>query len=309
MANRPRVLSALAVTTALGCGIIVGATAAAFAIARKVVTPVTRRLADTQVLSVDTRAQTITLRRTADTVLPGRYGLFVNGERDYLKIGALLTQTDTTATRKLLTEVAADEPIGRDATFSGWYYVHPSELHIPYREVDIPSPVGTCPAWLFPAKHGGDSTTWVINIHGRGTTRSETLRAAPAFREAGVTSLAISYRNDTEAPRSDSGKYGLGATEWRDVEAAIEFAVERGARRIVLMGWSMGGAIALQTSLRSAHAEMIDSIILDSPVVDWRTVLGYQARDPQLPGLIAENRAPVDNRRVEDDAVDHLGVG
>jgi len=287
VAHRPRVLSALAATAALGAGVIVGGTAVAFAIARKVVTPVTRRLADTEVLGVDTKAQTITLRRTPDTVLPGRYGLFVNGSHDYLKIGALLSETDQTATRKLLTEVGEGERIGRAATFSGWYFVHPGELHIPYREVSVVSPVGECPAWLFPAPAGGDPATWVISVHGRGTTRSETLRAAPVFRSAGVTSLAVSYRNDGEAPRSDSGRYGLGATEWRDVDAAIEYALANGAERVVLMGWSMGGAIVLQTSLRTAYADRIDSIILDSPVVDWRTVLGYQARELRVPGPVA----------------------
>lgn len=286
MTARPRVLSALAATAALGTGVVVGGTAVAFAIARKVVTPVTRRLADTEVVGVDTRAQTITLRRSPDTVLPGRYGLFVNGSHDYLKIGALLAQTEQTATRKLLTEVEEGERIGRAATFSGWYFVHPGELHIPFREVTVTSPVGECPAWLFPARAGADGGTWVIGVHGRGTTRSETLRAAPVFRAAGVTSLAVSYRNDGEAPRSGSGRYGLGATEWRDVEAAIEYALANGAERIVLMGWSMGGAIVLQTSLRTAYADRIDSIILDSPVVDWRTVLGYQARELRVPAAV-----------------------
>lgn len=286
MAQRPRVLSAVAAAAAVGAGIVVGGTVVAFAFARKVVTPVTVRLADTEVLSVDTKAQTITLERTPDTVLPGRYGLFVNGSHEYLKIGALLAQTDQTATRKLLTEVGEGEKVGRTATFSGWYFVHPGELHIPYREVPISSPVGECPAWLFPARHGADASTWVISVHGRGTTRSETLRAAPVFRAAGVTSLALSYRNDGEAPRSNSGRYGLGATEWRDVEAAIEYALANGAKRVVLMGWSMGGAIVLQTSLRSAYADRIDSIILDSPVVDWRTVLDYQARVLRVPGPV-----------------------
>jgi pimeloyl-ACP methyl ester carboxylesterase len=282
----PRVLSALAAGAALGAGVVVGGTAVSFAFARKVVTPVTRRLADTEVLGIDTRAQTITLRRSPDTVLPGRYGLFVNGTHKYLKLGALLNATDRIATRKLLTEVEEGEKVGRAATFSGWYFVHPSELHIPYREVSVASTVGACPAWLFPAPSGTDAGTWVISVHGRGTTRSETLRAAPVFRAAGVTSLAISYRNDGDAPRSGSGRYGLGATEWRDVEAAIEYALANGAERIVLMGWSMGGAIALQTSLRTAYAERIDSIILDSPVVDWRTVLGYQARELRVPGPV-----------------------
>ena len=80
----------------------------------------------------------------------------------------------------------------------------------------------------------------------------------------------MSYRNDGEAPRSRAGTYALGATEWRDVDAAVGFARRRGARRIVLMGWSMGGAIALQLELNSAHRDVIAGLILESPVVDWR---------------------------------------
>ncbi|HLS93557.1 MAG TPA: alpha/beta fold hydrolase [Microbacterium sp.] len=275
----------MAVATGLAAGVVVGGTAVAFAVARKAVTPMTRRIADVEVRGIDTRAQTITLGRTPDTVLPGRYGLFVNGTLDYLKLGAVLSQTEQQVTRKLLTHVAEGERIGRAATFSGWYYTHPRELHIPYEEITVDAPVGPCPAWLFPAPRGA-SKTWVIAVHGRGTTRSEVLRAAPVFREAGVTSLAVSYRNDGEAPRSDSGRYGLGATEWRDVEAAIEYAAARGARRIVLMGWSMGGAIVLQTSLQTSRPDLIDSVILESPVVDWRGVLDFQARALHVPSPV-----------------------
>src|SRR5699024_12277090 len=66
-------------------------------------------------------------------------------------------------------------------------------------------------------------------------------------------------------------------------EAAIEYAVARGARRIVLMGWSMGGGIALRTSVRSAHRDRIRSLILDSPAVDWQDILIYHATALRAP--------------------------
>ncbi|HJA03594.1 MAG TPA: alpha/beta fold hydrolase [Candidatus Microbacterium stercoravium] len=276
-------LEAVGAAAALSAGIVIGGTALSFAIARKVVTPATKRLADVEILDIDRRAQTITLARTPDTVLPGRYGLFVHGARDYLKIGSVLSEAEGSVTRKLLTHVGPGQHLAAAATFSGWYFVHPDELHIPYENVVVDAPVGPCPAWLFPAPDGGDASTWMIGVHGRGTTRSEVLRAAPVFRDAGVTSLIVSYRNDGEAGRSSSGRYGLGATEWRDIEAAIRFARSRGAERIVLMGWSMGGAIALQTVLNTAYAHLIDSVILESPVVDWRTVLDFQARALRVP--------------------------
>ena len=75
----------------------------------------------------------------------------------------------------------------------------------------------------------------------------------------------------------------LGLAEWEDTEAAIEYAVARGARRIVLMGWSMGGGIALRTSVRSAHRDRIRSLILDSPAVDWQDILIYHATALRAP--------------------------
>lgn len=245
-----------------------------FAVARRVVTP-SVRAADTDILAVDTGAQTIELTRTRDTELPGRYGLFTTGTYGYVKLGAVLSADAKRVRRKLLTQIESGAKIDRAAGFSGWYYSTPSELHLPWESVLIGSPAGPCPAWLFPA----ESSTWVIQVHGRGVTRAECLRAVPVFHAMGLPNLVVSYRNDGEAPRSKGGSYALGASEWRDVDAAISYALRHGAQRVLLMGWSMGGAISLQTAVSSAHREAIAGLILDSPVVDWRNVLRFQARE------------------------------
>lgn len=264
-------------------------------VARRVVMPAARAV-DTRILDVDVAAQTITLTRTPDTVLPGRYGLFTTGAADYLKIGSVLSSDERGVKRKLLTEVEGDMHLAAEAAFSGWYFRRPEELHLPFTEEHVHAAVGSCPAWLFPAPGAGDARaadesgdagdTWVVQIHGRGTTRSECLRAVPVFHALGITSLVVSYRNDGDAPRTRTGSYALGATEWRDVDAAIGWARRRGAERIILMGWSMGGAIALQVALGSAHREHVAGLILDSPVVDWRTVLAYQGRALGLPAPV-----------------------
>lgn len=245
-----------------------------FGIARRVVTP-SVRAADTDILAVDTGAQTIELSRTPDTELPGRYGLFTTGTYGYVKLGSVLSADSTKVRRKLLTQIETGAKIDRAAGFSGWYYSTPSELHLPWDDVLIGSPAGPCPAWLFPA----ESSTWVIQVHGRGVTRAECLRAVPVFHSLGMPNLVVSYRNDGEAPRSKGGSYALGASEWRDVDAAISYALRHGATQVLLMGWSMGGAIALQTAVSSAHREAIVGLVLDSPVVDWRNVLRFQARE------------------------------
>ncbi|GAA4189367.1 hypothetical protein GCM10022219_04890 [Microbacterium oryzae] len=253
-------------------------------VARTAVTPAVR-VADVAVHGFDTAAQTITLARTPDTVLPGRYGLFTGGTERYLKLGAVLAEDGLSVRRKLLTEVDAGTEIAPFAAFSGWYWLSPEELHVPFTTVSVGTPVGACPAWLFPAA-GAAADTWVIAVHGRGTTRAEVLRAVPVLHEEGLPVLCVSYRNDGEAPRSRSGHYGLGATEWRDVDAAVAWALRNGARRVLLMGWSMGGAIVLQVALNSSHAEHIAGVVLESPVVDWRLVLGFQAQRMRVPSPV-----------------------
>lgn len=275
-AARVIIFSALAIGAALAFVV--------FRIAHTVVTPA-RRQPDTEVLGIDVGAQTIEISRTEDTELPGRYGLFTSGTHSYLKLGAVLNTTPTSVRRKLLTKIGPDAEIAREAAFSGWYFTSPQELHLPYESVMIGSLVGPCPAWLFP----GSSSTWVIQVHGRGATRAECLRAVPIFHAKDMPVLVVSYRNDGEAARSRGGAYGLGATEWQDVDAAISYALANGAKEVVLMGWSMGGAIALQTLTSTANRSAISGLILESPVVDWRGVLAFQARlagmrDP-LPAL------------------------
>lgn len=244
-----------------------------FAVARRVVTPM-RRATDTEILSVDTGAQTIELKRTPDTELPGRYGLFTTGTYGYVKLGAVLSADGSAVRRKLLTQIEPGARVDRAAAFSGYYYSSPSELHLRWENLLIGSPAGPCPAWYFPAS----SSTWVIQVHGRGATRAECLRAVPVLHAAGLPNLVVSYRNDGEAPRTRAGAYALGASEWRDVDAAIAYALRHGAERVILMGWSMGGAVSLQAAVTSGHRERIAGIILESPVVDWRTVLRFQAK-------------------------------
>ncbi|MCK2027466.1 alpha/beta fold hydrolase [Microbacterium sp. SSW1-47] len=254
------------------------------AVARRVVTPM-RKVPDTEILAIDTGAQTIELGRTLDTELPGRYGLFTTGTYGYVKLGAVLSADSTTVRRKLLTKIEPGASVDRGASFSGSYYTSPSELHLRWENVLIGSPAGPCPAWFFPAS----SSTWVIQVHGRGTTRSECLRAVPVLHAAGLPNLVVSYRNDGEAPRTRAGAYALGASEWRDVDAAIAYALRHGAEHVVLMGWSMGGAVSLQASVSSGNRHRIAGVILESPVVDWRTVLRFQAKllrvRPPLPDL------------------------
>jgi pimeloyl-ACP methyl ester carboxylesterase len=257
----------------------VAAAALTVKVARQVVTPPRKKEEDLRVLAVT--QFTITVTATKDSLLPGRYGLWFDDGDGHARIGAIVGSTPTTVTRELTSVDFGVLGSGAKARLNGWYYLGPKELGYEFEDVAIDTELGAAPAWLIPAEE--ETGRWVIQVHGRAVRRSETLRAVPVFREAGYTSLLVSYRNDGDAPGSEDNRYGLGDVEWRDIDAAITFARGRGATDIVLMGWSMGGAIVLQTATRSLHADLIRGIVLDSPVIDWASVLGFQGAEMRLP--------------------------
>jgi uncharacterized protein len=156
-----------------------------------------------------------------------------------------------------------------------------------YADVRVPGPLGDYPAWL--VEGDGERDTWVLAVHGRGADRREALRVLPALHRCAVSVLMLTYRNDAGAPASPDGYYHLGDTEWTDLLAAVRYAQEHGARRIVLYGWSMGAAIigAYLGRLGSDAGVPVAGVIWDSPVLDWRATLRQQARVHRLPTALA----------------------
>jgi uncharacterized protein len=151
----------------------------------------------------------------------------------------------------------------------------------PAREVSYPSPLGPAPAWLV----GGRRRTWVILVHGYNAARTETLRTLATATGLGYPALAVTYRNDPGAPRNPDGLRHWGATEWRDLEAAAGYAVEQGADDVVLVGYSMGGAVVASFLLESPLAARVRGVVLDSPALDLGEVIDHGAADRDLPVL------------------------
>lgn len=254
----------------------------AAAIVREVLTPPVDREQDVNVVGVNHTVQTITFSRTPDSSTDGKLSFWFHDAKGHARIGRIVSETPHTVTRELLRVDFGDIDSARRGRFNGWFYVYPSDLGVDYDNVSIDTELGPAPAWLVhpnPANPKDAGNHWVIQVHGRAVMRAEAIRAIPVFRDAGYTSLLMSYRNDFEAPFSADGRYSLGDTEWKDVESAIAFAKRHGATSVVLMGWSMGGAVVLQTVDRSPLATIVDGLVLDSPVIDWVDVIGHQARE------------------------------
>ncbi|GAA3746040.1 alpha/beta fold hydrolase [Leifsonia bigeumensis] len=290
--DRPVAVWAIAAgLTGLGIAVVAAAvTAAAVLVARKVLVPPMSREEDTDILGVDRETGTITLSRSPDAVVPGRYSFWFGGASGHARVGEILAETAESVTRELIDVEFGDLEAAGRGRFNGWFYRRPEDLGVESEEVVIETELGPAPAWLVRASRehasgvGRGEGKWVIQVHGRAVSRAETIRAIPVFRDAGYTSLLISYRNDLEAPPSPDGRYALGDTEWRDVDAAIGYAIRNGAKSVVLMGWSMGGAIVLQALTRSARADAVRGLVLESPVIDWVTALDHQGRSQGLRG-------------------------
>jgi len=254
-------------------------------VARTVVIPPSRRDDDIRVLGVDRQARRIRLSATPDSLLPGEYSFWFSGDTGHARVGEIVEVDRGGVTRELLGVDFGDLADARRGRFSGWFWLTPRALGLPYENVTVTTPLGPAPAWLVPAADE-ESERWVILVHGRAVRRAETLRAVAPFRAAGYHSLLVSYRNDGEAPHSPDYRYALGEREWIDVDAAMAYAIARGAREIVLMGWSMCGATVLQALTRSPRAALVTGVVLDSPVVDWIATLDFQARMRRLPGVV-----------------------
>lgn len=173
--------------------------------------------------------------------------------------------------------------VGTALRLDGWFFGRdPGQvLGLPFEEVPITTELGPAPAWLIP----GTSSTWVIYAHGRGDGPAQGLRLVRALRDAGYPMLLISYRNDPGAP-AGNGYAHWGADEWRDLEAAAQFALDRGAQRLVLAGTSMGGSMALSLLEQSDLADSVAALVLDAPAVDFGATVDAQGADLGVPGPV-----------------------
>lgn len=224
-------------------------------------------------------AATVTLPRDAGTLRPGTYGL--SWATGAAVLGAVTSSGPTTVTRRLIGSRPAVGTMARLET-GVWLSDPLAARQLAFSDLTFPSPLGPMPAWYI----AGTKRTWVITVHGYGGSRQEPLRMLPTLHALGLPILDISYRNDVGAPREKDHLYHLGDREWRDVEAAVRYATSRGARSIVLYGWSMGGSLVEAFLQRSTYASKVRAVVLDAPVLDWRATLALQGKDRGLPSIV-----------------------
>jgi pimeloyl-ACP methyl ester carboxylesterase len=244
---------------------------------------------DKAVEVVDVSADEITLRERADDIpaleLDATYGLAWDGGHGEISGPAsnISGSERTQVTRSF--RVAGGTAPSEGGTVRVDRDVYPEEdpaeaLGTRVREVEYSSPAGAFGAWYVP----GRGRTWVIFTHGaQGSDRYEALRAMQTTIDLRLPSLAIEYRNDQDVPQDPSARYQYGRTEWRDLEGAVRYALTHGAAKVVLVGYSMGGAITASFLEHSSLSSKVSKVVLDSPMMDLSSTIDYGAEQLELP--------------------------
>ncbi|MDJ0378487.1 alpha/beta fold hydrolase [Cryobacterium sp. PH31-L1] len=280
-------LAGAAIAAAVGLGGL------GLVIARRLTAPISGRKFDLTIRGVDNSGERpiLILDRTPRTAAPGDYCLILeNGGWVRLAPG-VEDRGQSLVGREVVGESGPGVAAGQSASWSGIYFQSPADAGLQSTDIKIQTDVGPAPAWLV-APQGPPSSTWAIHIHGLGSTRAGTLRGVQVASEAGLTSLVVTYRNDGEGPLAGTGRSELGGAETDDVRAAVDYARENGARSVILFGWSMGGAIALQLAADPKLHGIVDGLVLDSPILDWVATLKANSARSGLPARAGALASP-----------------
>lgn len=200
-----------------------------------------------------------------------------SGNGSWARVGPATTNADGTITRQF--DGAADP----STMIQGWALPTAGQLAAQDRAAFLGDPtrfyvdpagkdlaenvmVGDYPAWWFPTPTQ-DVSTIAIFMHGQNGTRSNGTRFVPVAWAAGIPVLDITYRNDANVPADPSGLLQYGQTEWRDLDAAVTWAKDKGAQHVILVGESMGGASVAAFFENSDQTKVVSKVILDAPML------------------------------------------
>ncbi len=156
----------------------------------------------------------------------------------------------------------------------------PSEYGLAFQDVSFRTADGlTLRGWWIPAP-GAERA--VIFLHGQGGSMDPDVQYAPAFYAAGFSVLMFDFRAHG---RSEGQVSTVGYLERQDALAAIAFVKEQGIERIGLLGFSMGGVVAILTAPLTSD---IRAIISDGGPARMQTALRVRATEMGVPRPFAD---------------------
>lgn len=253
---------------------------------RRALTPdANPRQADIEVVDIQENQVTLRLapgsKRKGLLAIDGVWGMEWSG--GYAQVGEIFDVDDQRVVREFRPLIERPQ-VGEMVLLDIFAYPGDPQqaLGIPFEEVSYNSQLGEFAAWFV----DGPSDTWVILIHGSNSSPREALRVLPTLAELGLPSLVITYRNDRGALANPDGFQRYGQTEWQDLEGAAAYAIEHGAKKLILVGYSMGGAIVMSFLYRSELADKVMGAILECPMLDFNATISHGCRNRRFAHLL-----------------------
>ena len=213
-------------------------------------------------------------------------GTFV--ERSLINLNGTLVEGDKIrGTSLVVREDTGEFKILGTSSWSGQasegVYTPKSVSGLDYETIYYQSDLGQFPAYL---TNDGDVGI-VIFVHGfRGDYSREVFAKMRAGEivDMGYRSMIISYRNDKGLPKDPSGIFQYGTTEWKDIDGAIDKALEF-TDNVVLWGTSGGGGPISSWLGNVSDKSKVKGIIYEAPVINfWESVeVNGAARYPWVP--------------------------
>jgi pimeloyl-ACP methyl ester carboxylesterase len=144
----------------------------------------------------------------------------------------------------------------------------PADVPLPYEDISLRAHDGTrLHSWWLPAQ-GEDSGIMVLYLHGNAENISSHSRSIYWLPQQGVSVLALDYR-------------GFGASEGQalmpdvlqDIEAAAQWLrTQHPDKQLVVLGQSIGAALAINFVARAQQQYQIQALILDAPFTGFGAV-------------------------------------
>lgn len=154
----------------------------------------------------------------------------------------------------------------------------PADYGLAYENVEFPARDGIrLRGWFIPASSPKGT---VIFCHGHAGSMDPDIKYAPWFHQAGYNVLMFDFRGHG---RSDGQRVSMGVLERLDLLGAVDYLRERGIERVGVLGFSMGGVVAMSTA---PHSEAIVAVVSDGGFSRLERAVAAGARQRGLPAFL-----------------------
>jgi len=151
----------------------------------------------------------------------------------------------------------------------------PADYDLPFENVTFTSTDGvTLRGWFIPAPdEAGTHAPTVVFCHGHAGSMDPDVQYVPWFHAAGFNVLMFDFRGHG---RSGGQHVSMGYLERYDLLGALDFLTGRGIHRVGVLGFSLGGAVAISTA---ALSRSIAAVVSDGGFAELRRTLAAGIRE------------------------------